>query len=259
LFLSDRDIRQALADGELLIGPANPSHASIGPKIQPSSVELHLGSEFLAYGYTPDLSSIDPENPPKMVKQGLDMNGYWRLPPMSFALAHTVEMVQVSPSLAAQVDGKSSLARLGLAVHMTSGFIDPGFMGQITLELFNAAPRPIILRPGMVIAQMFVWRLSSPAIRPYGSKGIDSRYQGQTGATPSRYGDRVPLAQVALNPHVVEPPEYPAESLEWPENRGSQAWRDTASRRREPVLLPQCCANSTEDGMHFGPHIPLED
>lgn len=207
MFLSDRDIREALDQGWLLV--------SGEPKIQPSSVELHLGTEFKTYGYTPSQVSIDPEAPQSMVQQSLDMNGYWRIPPLSFALAHTVETVQVSPRLAAQVDGKSSLARLGLAVHMTSGFIDPGFKGQVTLELFNAAPRPIILRPGMVIAQMFVWRLSTPAVRPYGSPGIDSRYQGQRGATASRYGDRVPLRSLRLDPHATEPPEYPVESLDF--------------------------------------------
>jgi dCTP deaminase len=222
LFLSDKDITEVMRLGELRVEPELRG-------LQPSSVELHLGPEFKTYGYTPQLWDIDPEQPQTMVRQMLDRNGYWRIPPVSFALAHTVETVSVGTTLAAQVDGKSSLARLGLAVHMTSGFIDPGFSGQITLELFNAAPRPILLRPGMVIAQMFVWRLSSAADRPYGSPGVDSRYQGQTGATPSRYGDRVPLAQVALNPHVVDAPEYPAESLEW---SGSQAWHDTASRRQ---------------------------
>jgi dCTP deaminase len=198
LFLSDKDITEVMRLGELRVEPELRG-------LQPSSVELHLGPEFKTYGYTPQLWDIDPEQPQTMVRQMLDRNGYWRIPPVSFALAHTVETVSVGTTLAAQVDGKSSLARLGLAVHMTSGFI------------------------GMVIAQMFVWRLSSAADRPYGSPGVDSRYQGQTGATPSRYGDRVPLAQVALNPHVVDAPEYPAESLEW---SGSQAWHDTASRRQ---------------------------
>ena len=95
-------------------------------------------------------------------------------------------MVTLPDDLAGRLEGKSSLGRLGLLTHSTAGFIDPGFTGHITLELSNVATLPIILWPGMKIGQLCVFRLSSPAVQPYGSARYGSRYQGQVGPTPSR-------------------------------------------------------------------------
>src|SRR5438067_13690684 len=103
-----------------------------------------------------------------------------------FVLGSTYEVIGLADDLAARLEGKSSLGRLGLLTHSTAGFIDPGFTGHITLELSNVATLPIILWPGMKIGQLWLFRLSSPADQPYGSARYGSRYQGQRGPTPSR-------------------------------------------------------------------------
>jgi dCTP deaminase len=179
MFLSDDDIGRVLSEGDLVV-------QGLKGKVQPSSIELHLGNQFSVFGYDPESAIIDPDDPPKMYPSNIPNGEQYLLGANRFVLAHTIEVVELSDKIACQVDGKSSLARLGLQVHMTSGFIDPGFRGQITLELFNVADRPMILRPGMLIAQMFVYQLSSPAKHPYGHPAIDSRYQDQVGAQPSR-------------------------------------------------------------------------
>jgi len=102
-------------------------------------------------------------------------------------LGSTLERVGIPPDLAARLEGKSSLGRLGLMTHSTAGFLDPGFHGHVTLELSNVANLPITLYPGMRIGQIAVFQLTTPAERPYGSRGSRSKYQGQQGPTPSRY------------------------------------------------------------------------
>lgn len=214
MFLSDSAIGHALASGALKIKPMAMEADCPPLRIQPSSVELHLGSQFR---YWPQASSrdlasieeaIDPAGPggvPEMKQMTIADDGLFFLGPQQFALGHTIEEVGVDATLAAQVDGKSSLARIGLQVHMTSGFIDPGFHGQITLEFFNATNKDIILRPGMLIAQLFVIPMWGPVERPYGSDGIDSRYQGQEGATSSRFGREAKVVQpgcTKLHPHM---------------------------------------------------------
>ena len=108
------------------------------------------------------------------------------LHPGEFALASTYETITLGPAVAARLEGKSSLGRLGLLTHSTAGFIDPGFSGHVTLELSNMATLPVKLWPGMKIGQFCFFRLSSPAEHPYGSAQYGSRYQGQRGPTPSR-------------------------------------------------------------------------
>jgi dCTP deaminase len=100
-------------------------------------------------------------------------------------LGHTMETITLSDRVAARLEGRSSYGRLGLVIHSTAGFIDPGFTGQITLEMSNLAPHPIVLRPGTRIGQVCFIPLTSPAESPYGIRG-GSKYQGQTGATASR-------------------------------------------------------------------------
>jgi len=95
-------------------------------------------------------------------------------------------VIALGDQLAGRLEGKSSLGRLGLLVHSTAGFIDPGFTGHITLELSNVATLPIKLWPGMRIGQLCIFRLASPARQPYGSAVYGSRYQDQRGPTPSR-------------------------------------------------------------------------
>ena len=108
------------------------------------------------------------------------------LHPGEFVLASTVETIAISDRIAARLEGKSSMGRIGLMIHSTSGFIDPGFNGDITLELSNVARIPIALNPGMKIGQLSFLLLSSPCEFPYGSPQLGSRYQGQQGPTPSR-------------------------------------------------------------------------
>ena len=108
------------------------------------------------------------------------------LHPGEFVLGSTYEVVSLPDDIAARVEGKSSLGRLGLLTHATAGFVDPGFSGHVTLELANVATLPIKLYPGMKIGQLCFFRLSSPAEHPYGSEKYGSRYQGQRGPTPSR-------------------------------------------------------------------------
>jgi dCTP deaminase len=163
LILSDVSLRAELAAGALVIDPPPADEA-----IQPASIDLHLGDQICwADGMA--------------VRWGHD----FIVSPNRFYLAHTAEAVTIPAHLVAQLDGKSSLARLGLSIHQTAGWIDPGFCGQITLELFNASAEPIWLQRGMPIGQLVLMWLTTPAERPYGSPGIGSHYQNQTGATPS--------------------------------------------------------------------------
>ena len=108
------------------------------------------------------------------------------LHPGEFVLGSTLETVSLPDDLAARVEGKSSLGRLGLLTHATAGFVDPGFTGHVTLELSNVATLPIMLWPGMKIGQLAFFRLSSSSENPYGSERYGSHYQGQRGPTASR-------------------------------------------------------------------------
>jgi dCTP deaminase len=142
-------------------------------RLQPASLELTLADEILV-----DIPG-EPMQVGKISEDGL-------LYPGCFVLASTIETVHIPNNLVAQVDGKSSYARRGLVVHQTAGFIDPGFRGQITLEFSNASLNPIRLWVGMPICQLVFFQMSSPAERPYGTKGLGSHYMGQEGPTPAR-------------------------------------------------------------------------
>jgi len=109
------------------------------------------------------------------------------LHPGEFVLAVTLERVEIPAHLVGRLDGKSSLGRLGLIVHSTAGFVDPGFKGRLTLELTNLANLPIQLYPGMPVSQISFSYLSTPAEKPYGARGTKSKYQGQEGPEASRY------------------------------------------------------------------------
>ncbi|HEY1394975.1 dCTP deaminase [Roseateles sp.] len=164
MILSDVSLRAELAAGTLVIDPPPADEA-----IQPASIDLHLGKQLRwTFGDTMELNKRE----------------VW-LSPGVFILAHTAEHVTIPRHLVAQLNGKSSLGRLGLAIHITAGFIDPGFSGQITLELHNYSQDAVRLDRGMPIGQLVLMRLTAPAERPYGSAGLGSHYQGQTGATPS--------------------------------------------------------------------------
>ncbi len=108
------------------------------------------------------------------------------LHPGEFVLGATAEVIGLADDIVARLEGKSSLGRIGLLIHSTAGFIDPGFNGQVTLELSNVANLPIAIYPGMKIGQVSFYQLSTPAENPYGSAGAGSKYQGQRGPTASR-------------------------------------------------------------------------
>lgn len=138
---------------------------------QPASLDIKLGD-------------VDKAPCPCILCQD-DGELRWSINPGEFILATTIDHLDMPYDLAARVEGKSSLGRLGLAVHITAGFIDPGFNGQITLELKNLGNEEISLRRGQYIAQLSFHQLTSPARRPYGSAGLNSHYQKQMGVTPS--------------------------------------------------------------------------
>ena len=188
MLLSDRDLRAALADGTLTVDPCNPE------QVQPASIDVRLGRMFRVF-HNHERTHIDPAHPAEGLTSVVraDTEGFV-LHPGEFVLGTTVETVGLGDQLAARLEGKSSLGRLGLVVHSTAGFIDPGFTGHVTLELSNVATLPIRLWVGMKVGQLCVMRLSSPAERPYGTPGLGSRYQGQVGPTESRAWKDFPAA-----------------------------------------------------------------
>ena len=181
MLLSDRDLKAALASGRLGLSPYDEA------MVQPSSVDVRLDRYFRVFAnhrYT----HIDPAVAQDELTEVVEPEGEepFVLHPGEFVLGSTLEVISLGDDLAARLEGKSSLGRLGLLTHSTAGFIDPGFSGHVTLELSNVANLPIKLYPGMKIGQICVLPLSSPAEHPYGSSVYGSRYQGQRGPTPSR-------------------------------------------------------------------------
>nr|WP_194736464.1 dCTP deaminase [Actinomadura sp. RB99] len=179
--LSDRDIRSELETGRVKIDPYEPG------MVQPSSVDVRLDRYFRVFE-NHRYPHIDPavEQPDLTRLVEVDAEEAFVLHPGEFVLASTYEVFGLPDDLAARLEGKSSLGRLGLLTHSTAGWIDPGFSGHVTLELSNVATLPIKLWPGMKIGQMCLFRTSSPAEYPYGSERYGSRYQDQRGPTPSR-------------------------------------------------------------------------
>lgn len=181
MLLSDRDIKAELAAGRIGLEPYQLD------MIQPSSVDVRLDRFFRLFD-NHKYPYIDPaEDQPNLTRLiETKTDEPFILHPGEFALGSSYELVSLPDDVAARLEGKSSLGRLGLLTHSTAGFIDPGFSGHVTLELSNVATLPIKLWPGMKIGQLCFFRLSSPAERPYGSSEYSSRYQGQRGPTASR-------------------------------------------------------------------------
>tara|TARA_B110000977_G_scaffold171385_1_gene222822 strand:+ start:369 stop:953 length:585 start_codon:yes stop_codon:yes gene_type:complete len=181
VLLSDRDIRQELESGRVGLDPLDIS------MVQPSSVDVRLDKFFRLFD-NHKYQHIDPalDQPDLTRLVEVESGDSFVLHPGEFVLGATYEAVSLPDDIAARLEGKSSLGRLGLLTHSTAGFIDPGFSGHVTLELSNVATLPITLWPGMKIGQLCFFRLSSPAEHPYGSEKYGSRYQGQRGPTASR-------------------------------------------------------------------------
>jgi dCTP deaminase len=181
VLLSDRDIRAEIDAGRVVLEPCDLD------MIQPSSVDVRLDRFFRVFE-NHRYPHIDPADDQPDLTRAVEPDGQepFILHPGEFVLGSTYEVVTLPDDVAARLEGKSSLGRLGLLTHSTAGFIDPGFSGHVTLELSNVATLPIKLWPGMKIGQLCFFRLSSPSEHPYGSEKYGSRYQGQRGPTPSR-------------------------------------------------------------------------
>ncbi len=182
MILSDRTIKEEIKAGRIVIEPFDEAN------VQPSSVDLHVDAQFRVFANSrypfidvkremPDLTELVD------VKEGEP----FILHPGEFVLGSTLERVGIPDDMVARLEGKSSLGRLGLLIHSTAGYVDPGWDGYLTLELSNVANLPITIYPGMKIGQISFFRLTTPADVPYGSKATRSKYQGQRGPTASRF------------------------------------------------------------------------
>ena len=181
MLLSDRDLNAELASGRIRLDPSSED------MVQPSSIDVRIDRYFRLFD-NHKYPVIDPaEDQPELTRLiEVDPEEGFILHPGEFVLGSTFEQVTLPDDIAARLEGKSSLGRLGLMTHSTAGFIDPGFTGHVTLELSNVATLPIRLWPGMKIGQLCFFQLSSPAEHPYGSGEYKSRYLGQRGPTASR-------------------------------------------------------------------------
>jgi dCTP deaminase len=180
MIFSDRSIREAIEAGTIQIEPYESSF------VQPSSVDLRVGDGFRVF-VNHRYSEIDPRSPQDDLTSLVEVGDHpFMLHPGEFVLGSTLERVKLGEDVVARLEGKSSLGRLGLLIHSTAGFIDPGFEGHITLELSNVATLPIAIYPGMKIGQISFYQMTTAAEFPYGSPELGSKYQGQTGPTASR-------------------------------------------------------------------------
>jgi dCTP deaminase len=181
MLLSDRDIRAQIEAGRIGLEPLNME------LIQPSSMDVRLDRFFRLFD-NHKYPFIDPREQQDDLTRfvEVDKDEAFILHPGEFVLGSTFEFVSLPNDIAARLEGKSSLGRLGLLTHSTAGFVDPGFQGHVTLELSNTATLPIKLWPGMKIGQLCFFQLSSESENPYGSSKYGSRYQGQRGPTASR-------------------------------------------------------------------------
>jgi dCTP deaminase len=182
MVLSDRTIRRLLGEGRIGIEPYEEE------LLQPSSVDVRVDRLFRVFR-----NSRYPFIDVKEEMEGLtelvevEPDEAFILHPGEFVLGSTLERITLPDDLVARLEGKSSLGRLGLLIHSTAGFIDPGWDGHVTLELSNVANLPITIYYGMKIGQLSFVQLSEPAEHPYGTGELGSKYQGQVGPTPSRY------------------------------------------------------------------------
>ena len=181
--LSDGTILRLVEAGRITIEPWDPD------RVQPASVDLRLGDSFRVF-HNHRTTAIDLRDPPSNLTEEVvvDDGVPFVIHPGEFALGRTLEWVELPDDIVARIEGKSSIGRLGLIVHATAGFCDPGWKGTLTLELNNLTRVPIKLYAGLPIAQLSFMTLDAPAQRPYGHEDLGSHYQGQVEATESRYG-----------------------------------------------------------------------
>jgi len=178
--LSDRSIKEEIAAGRIGISPYEEKY------IQPSSVDLCLDKTFRVF-HNNRYPYIDVKKPMDNLTELVTVEGDepFILHPGEFVLGQTLEIVELPDDLVGRLEGKSSLGRLGLLIHSTAGYVDPGWKGNLTLELSNVAQLPITLYHGMKIGQISFLRMSTPVDTPYGSTELGSKYRGQSEPTPS--------------------------------------------------------------------------
>ena len=182
MILSDVDIRKEIESGRIVIDPFDPA------AIQPSSVDLHVDDRFRVFANSRyPYIDVKKEMPGLTEIVEVAEPDPFILHPGEFVLGSTLERVALPDDMVARLEGKSSLGRLGLLIHSTAGYVDPGWDGYLTLELSNVANLPITIYPAMKIGQISFFRLTTPAEVPYGSKATRSKYQGQRGPTASRF------------------------------------------------------------------------
>ncbi len=183
MVLSDRTIKEEIAKGRIIIEPLDLNC------IQPASVDVHLDKKLLVFKTWRHPFYIDVkqrlDNLTELVE--IDEDSPFFLHPGEFVLASTLESIALPDDIVARLEGKSSLGRIGLLIHSTAGYVDPGWRGHLTLELSNVAKLPVTLYYKMKIGQLSFLRLTSPVDRVYGAAGLGSKYQGQVEPTPSRY------------------------------------------------------------------------
>src|SRR4051812_3358121 len=184
--LSDGTIRRLVDEGRIRIEPWDPE------LVQPASVDLLLGNSFRVF-HNHRTAAIDLREPPTNLTEHIAITDdeAFVIHPGEFVLGVTRELVALPDDVVARIEGKSSIGRLGLIVHATAGFVDPGFTGTLTLEITNLTRVPIKLWPGLPIAQLSFMTLDRAAERPYGHPDLGSHYHGQVEATESRYEGRV--------------------------------------------------------------------
>jgi len=180
MILSDRDILSQIEKKRILIDPF------LKKNVQPSTVDLRLDDEVRVFdnwrlGIVDVKKKSDPSRKIKIDKSGIIVH------PGEFILGSTVEKITLPDDIAAKLEGRSSFGRLGLIIHATAGYVDPGFSGWLTFEISNISRLPIRIYAGINIAQISFYQMTSPAINSYGSKNLGSKYQGQKGPTASRY------------------------------------------------------------------------
>jgi len=181
--LSDRTIKEEISRGRIVIEPLNPDC------IQPASVDVRLDRKLLTFKKPQTPFYIDIRQNLDDLNEVVELNDIdpFFLHPNEFVLISTLESITLPDDIVGRLEGKSSLARIGLLIHSTAGYVDPGWRGHLTIRLSNMAKMPVILYYGMKIGQISFLRLTSAVERLYGSEGLGSKYQGQTEPTPSRY------------------------------------------------------------------------
>lgn len=191
MILSDRDIEYELKEGDLVVEPID----DLEQQIQPASIDLRLGEEFSSLpdeeiiSVNDDLSELEPAN-----EWSVPTGELFALDPGQFVLGTTLERVEIPPHLLGRLEGRSSVGRLSIEIHSTAGIIDPGYEGEITLEITNNSSSTIVLEPGMRAGQLLIEQLTSPSRRPYGDDR-GSKYQNQSGPTQSQIGNDVERAE----------------------------------------------------------------